>query len=282
MKPCKVTAEVGAVHLGSMDRAKELIKLAYLAGADCVKFQKRNPKECVPEYLQKAPHPNQIFSYGKTYLEHRENLEMSIEQHKKLQHYCGELGIGYATSVFDKTSAQEVADNLDPLFIKVPSCCNNDYTLLEYLFEHFDDVHISLGMADYQDIDSLIDFIRSKNIALTRYLLYHCTSEYPCNFDRLYLDEIVRLKKRLPNVRIGFSNHGKGIAADIAAYVRGAEWIERHFVDDRTLRHTDAASSLEPDGLRRLCRDLKAVHLACQPKLKLSDEELEQRKKLRR
>jgi len=283
MKPCKVTAEIGAVHLGNMGRAKKLIKLAHLAGADCVKLQKRNPTECIPEHLQKAPHPNKIFSYGATYLEHRQKLELSIEQHEELQHYCDNLGISYAVSVFDMTSAREVTDHLDPLFVKVPSCCNNDRTLVEYLLNADNEVHISLGMTNQLEVDSIADFITEKHLSPQKYLLYHCTSEYPCPFERLYLEEIRRLKNKLsPNVRIGFSNHGKGIAVDIAAYILGAEWIERHFVDDRTLRHTDAASSLEPDGLRRLCRDLKAVRRACQSKVELSEEELEQRTKLRK
>ncbi len=282
MNPCKVTAEIGAVHLGSMDRAKELIKLAHLAGADCVKLQKRNPTECVPEHLQKAPHPNQIFSYGATYLEHRQNLELSISQHKELQYYCHDLGIGYAISVFDMTSAQEVTDHLDPLFVKVPSCCNNDRTLIKFLMNTKSEVHISLGMTNPLESMNLLKFMSDLKFDFSRFLLYHCTSEYPCPMDRLYLNEITRLKTMYPCPRIGYSNHGKGIATDVAAYIFGAEWIERHFVDDRTFRHTDAASSLEPDGLRRLCRDLKAVYDACQLKVDLSEEELEQRTKLRK
>ncbi len=61
----------------------------------------------------------------------------------------------------------------------------------------------------------------------------------------------------------------------------GAEWIERHFVDDRTFRHTDASASLEPDGMRRLCRDLRAIRPSLMLKRSLSEEEKEQRKKLR-
>jgi N-acetylneuraminate synthase len=96
----------------------------------------------------------------------------------------------------------------------------------------------------------------------------------------LQIEELCSLKKM--GMRIGFSNHGYGIAADIAAWVIGAEYIERHFVDDRTVRHTDAAASLEPDGLRRLCRDLKNVSKAMTyPPNELCEEELEQSKKMR-
>ena len=66
------------------------------------------------------------------------------------------------------------------------------------------------------------------------------------------------LKKKVK--AIGFSGHHLGIAIDIAAYTLGASWIERHFTLDRTWKGTDHAASLEPTGLRKLTRDLKATY----------------------
>lgn len=281
MKPSKVIAEIGCVHLGNMDRAKNLIKLACLAGANYAKFQKRNPVESVPKYLWSEPHPNQIFAYGSTYLEHRMNLELTLDQHLELKDYCETIGIGYSTSVWDLTSAKQIA-GLQPDFIKIGSPTNNRFDIIDFLFDNFNgQIHISLGMINRSEKDHLIDYLLKRN-DLSRLVLYHCTSEYPCPFEHLYLLEIGKLRDRVPNeVSVGFSNHGYGIAADIAAYILGAEWIERHFVDDRTLRHTDAAASLEPQGLGRLCRDLKAVHKSLTEKTDLTEEELKQRKKLR-
>ena len=128
----------------------------------------------------------------------------------------------------------------------------------------------------------IINFFKKNKVDFSRLVWYHCTSEYPCPFDRLYLREISILKELVPvKSFVGFSNHGYGIAADIAACVLGATWIERHFVDDRALRHTDAAVSLEPGGFRKLIRDLDAVRDAMQYKLDMSDEEKEQRCKLK-
>ena len=59
---------------------------------------------------------------------------------------------------------------------------------------------------------------------------------------------------------VGFSGHHLGIAADIAAYTLGANWIERHFTKDRTWKGTDHAASLEPSGLSKLIRDLDVTH----------------------
>jgi len=279
--PATVIAEVGAVHLGQMDRACELIRLAKLAGADYVKFQKRNPKESVRKDIQTQPHPNPYFAYGPTYLEHREALELSKKQHKELCEHCAEAGIGYSVSVWDKTSAEEMVD-LNPSYIKVPSACNLFFGMMDILFnEYKGDIHISLGMTMAEEVDRIREYIGDR---MDRCVIYHCTSAYPCPFEFLYLNEIEHLKDEFASegARIGFSNHGYGIAADIAAYVFGARYIERHFVDDRTVRHTDSSASLEPDGLRRLCRDLKAVSSSMRYKpMALNAMESEQREKLK-
>lgn len=277
---CKVVAEIGCVHAGCVDRAKKLIRLAKLAGADYVKFQKRNPIESVPKKWHDRPHPNVMFSYGKTYLEHRLALELNLKQHSELKQYCDEVGIGYSSSVWDATSAREIV-SLKPDYIKLPSALNNDYALMQLLLDEFDgDLHLSTGMATEEELKALNDFLATPFSVRSRIVLYHCTSEYPCPFEHLYLQEIKSLGW-YPVKEVGFSNHGYGIAADIVAYTLGATWIERHFVDDRTFRHTDASASLEPDGLRRLCRDLKAVRKASTAKKSMSEEEKKQRDKLR-
>jgi len=274
---CKIIAEVGCHHLGKFSRGKELIQLAKLCGAHYVKFQKRNPDECVPEKLKHQPHPNKVFAYGDTYLEHRKSLELTIDQHRELKEYAESIGIGYSSSVWDITSAREII-SLKPDFIKIGSPSNRNSKLISLLYDEYDgDVHISLGMATKKEIAALVASLPSD--ASERTVLYHCTSEYPCPFDRLYLLDIQYLMKEY-GLTVGFSNHGYGIAADMVAWVLGAKWIERHFVDDRTLRHTDASASLEPDGLRRVCRDLAHVHEAMQYKEEITDEEWKQRSKL--
>jgi sialic acid synthase len=271
-------AEIGCVHVGDMDRAKMLIKLAHDNGADIVKLQKRNPVESVPKEWHNRPHPNSKFAYGDTYLEHRLNLELSPEQHFELKEYCEKIGTIYSTSVWDITSARQIIQ-LNPVFIKVPSACNLNWDLLDVLYnEYKGEVHISLGMTTPEEKQ-----IIRKNILgyyEDRTVIYHCTSAYPCPFENLYLEEIKQLTNIYPEV--GFSNHGYGIAADIAALAFGARYFERHFIDDRAFPHTDASPSLEAQGLAKLRRDLLNVYRALSLKPEALDTlEQEQRDKLK-
>lgn len=259
-----VIAEIGCNHKGEMEIAKELIKIAKIfCNVDAVKFQKRNNIELLTEEQYNAAHPNPANSYGDTYGAHREYLEFNLEQNAELKKYCEEIGIVYSTSVWDTTSAKEIA-SLNPEFIKIPSACNNNYEMLGWLCENYEgEIHISTGMTTKNETDDLVQFFinagRNKDL-----VLYNCTSGYPVAFEDVCLLDInLLIEKYGDKVKhIGFSGHHLGIAVDIAAYTLGANIIERHYTLDRTWKGTDHAASLEPMGLRKLTRDLAAVYKA--------------------
>lgn len=259
-----VIAEIGCNHKGDMDIAREMIKIAKIfCDVDAVKFQKRNNKELLTAEQYNSPHPNQSNSYGNTYGLHREYLEFDLGQHAELKKYCEEVDVVYSTSVWDATSAREIA-SLNPEFIKIPSACNNNYKMLGWLCENYKgEIHISTGMTTKDEIAGLVRFFiekgRNKDL-----ILYNCTSGYPVPFEDVCLLDINLLQQEYGDQvkHIGFSGHHLGIAVDVAAYTLGANIIERHYTLDRTWKGTDHAASLEPMGLRKLCRDLKAVHAA--------------------
>lgn len=185
---------------------------------------------------------------------------LRIIQHRQLQEWCNEYGIEYSTSVWDVTSAKEIC-SLKPNLIKVPSACNLNRDLLEYLCEHFEgEIHLSFGMTTHDEEEKIIRFFESKG-RNKDLVIYDCTSGYPVPFEDICLLELTRLRELYADriKAIGFSGHHLGIAVDSAAVALGAEWIERHYTLDRTWKGTDHAASLEPDGVRKLVRDCKAV-----------------------
>lgn len=285
MQAPKVVAEIGCNHKGEMDIALEMIRRAVeFTNVDYVKFQKRSNRELLTNDEYQSPHPNPIHSYGDTYGEHREYLEFDQDQHRRLAEHCREVGVGYATSVWDLTSAREIAA-LAPEYVKIPSACNLDFPLLEYLSnEYSGDIHISMGMTTPDEQDNIVELLEGLGAA-NRLVLYACTSGYPVPFEDICLLEITRLQEAYGQrvKEIGFSGHHLGIAVDVAAVTLGATWVERHFTFDRTWKGTDHAASLEPDGLRKLVRDVHAVSKALTMKDRpILDIEEVQRSKLKR
>jgi len=284
MEMPKVIAEIGCNHKGSIDIAKEMIKIAAdYCQTDAVKFQKRNPRELLSAEQYNSPHPNPSNAYGSTYGEHREFLELNIDQHKILKAYCEELNIEYGCSVWDITSANEII-SLEPKTIKIPSACNTNFNLLDVICNTYDgEIHISFGMTTHQEEEEIIAFLEKHN-RLKDTVIYSCTSGYPVEFEDICLYEITRLKESFGSrvKKIGFSGHHFGIAADIAALTLGAEVVERHFTLNRAWKGTDHAASLEPDGMRKLARDLRNVSKALTFKsCEILPVEEQQRKKLK-
>jgi N-acetylneuraminate synthase len=146
---------------------------------------------------------------------------------------------------------------------------------------YFGEIHVSTGMTAAEEVNSIVEFYEKRGRAKD-VVLYVCTSGYPVPFEDLCLREISRFRE-LYGARvkeIGFSGHHLGIAADIAAMALGATVIERHFTLDRTWKGTDHAASLEPDGMRRLKRDLTNVSKSLTYKARdiLEIEEVQRRK----
>ena len=250
---------------------------------DVVKFQKRDIKSFLSTNEYNSPHPVAYNSYGKTYGEHREFLEFSIDQHKELKNHCDKIGIEYSSSVWDLKSALDII-SIKPLFIKVPSACNLNKKLLKILCKNFNgEIHLSLGMTTRKEEKKIINLFK-KYDRLKDLVIYSCTSGYPVQFKDVCLKEISRLKKSYGNLvkAIGFSGHHLGIAVDLGAFMLGAEFIERHFTMDRTWKGTDHAASLEPDGLKKLVRDIDSLDASFKEKtIEILEIELNQRNKLK-
>ena len=169
------------------------------------------------------------------------------------------------------TSARQMAE-LNPKMLKIPSACNNHYEMLEWLCDFYrGEIHVSLGMTSHKEEEGLIKLFDRKG-RLKDIVLYACTSGYPVEFEDVCLLEIERIQKAYGGLvkEIGFSGHHLGIAVDVAAYTLGASIIERHYTLDRTWKGTDHAASLEPEGVRKLKRNLLATYKA----LRTKDQEI--------
>ena len=277
-------AEIGCNHRGDLKIAKEFIICAKeFCGVNVVKFQKRNSRELLDPEQYHKPHPVPDNSYGRTYGEHREYLEFSQEQHRELKEFCEQHQIIYSTSVWDISSLKEIIA-LQPEFIKIPSATNQNIELLSIACSEFEgQIHLSLGMTTKKEEEAVVEVFQ-KYDRTSDLVLYACTSGYPIKPSEAALFEITRLREQYEGcvAGIGYSGHHNGIAIDIAACALGAQFLERHFTLDRTWKGTDHAASLEPDGLRKLNRNLREACEAMEYKVpEILPVEIPQREKLK-
>ncbi len=254
---CFVIAEIGHNHQGSVETCKEMFRAAKEAGAQSVKLQKRDNRSLFTRAFYDSPY-NSENAYGPTYGLHREALEFGIDEYKELKQYAKELGLVFFATAFDFKSADFLAE-LDVPCYKLASGDITNIPLLKYVAEIGKPMVISTGAATMEDVKRAYEAIIPINPQLA---ILQCTATYPSQYNQLDLNVIKTYRDECPEAVIGLSSHDSGIAMAVAAYVLGARIVEKHFTMNRAWRGTDHAFSLEPVGLRKMCRDLNRTHEA--------------------
>jgi len=254
---CYVVAEIGHNHQGDVEKAKQLIRSAAEWGVDAVKLQKRSNRTLYTRDFFDQPYDNE-FSFGRTYGEHREALELDADEYRELQRYAGEVGIAFFATAFDFESADLLAE-LDVPAFKFASGDLRNTPLQRHVAAFGKPMFLSTGGGTMQDVERAVDAILPLNDQLC---ILQCTAAYPAEAEDLNLNVISALRERFPDLVIGLSDHQNGIAMALVAYMLGARVIEKHFTLDHALKGTDHAFSLMPDGMRRLVRDLHRIPAA--------------------
>lgn len=260
MKKCKLIAEIGGNHRGSIETAKDMIIASAMSGADVVKFQKRNIFESLTFEERRAPHPNEKNSYGKTYGEHREFLEFDLKQHEELKKFCEAQKVIYSCSVWDLDSAKQII-SLSPIMIKIPSALASNFVLLDYVYTKTNrntEIHISLGMHTIKERINILDWIKEHGQP-KRTVIYHCVSGYPVPLKDSNILEIKDLAEIPDFLGVGYSSHENGYLLDLPSYTLGAEYIERHFTLNKEWKGTDHKASLTPKEFKDLRKKLDLI-----------------------
>ncbi|MBR5304801.1 MAG: N-acetylneuraminate synthase family protein [Candidatus Gastranaerophilales bacterium] len=270
---CFIIAEIGINHNGSLELAKKLISIAHFFGCDAVKFQKRTIEDVyTPEELAT---PRQSV-FGETNGDLKRGLEFGYEEYREIDRYCKELDIMWFASCWDKKSV-DFMEQFNTCAYKIPSALITDIELLKYIKATSKPILISTGMSTIEEIDKAIEVVGLDNT-----VIYHCTSTYPSDNSEINLNVIKTLKERY-DCPIGYSGHEKGIVSSTIAVVLGACSVERHITLDRTLWGSDQAASLEPEGLRKMVRDIRNVKAFLGDGIKkVYDSEIPIKKKLRK
>lgn len=254
---CYVIAEIGHNHQGSLDQAKQLFAAAKECGVQAVKLQKRDNRTLFTREYFNRPYDNEA-SFGATYGEHREALEFGRDEYQELKRYAEELGVAFFATAFDFASADFLAELEMPAY-KIASGDLTNTPLLRYVGEIGKPVIMSTGGGTLEDVRRAHDTLREVNDQIA---VLQCTAGYPAAWEELDLRVVSTYRELFSETVIGFSSHDNGIAMPVAAYVLGARVVEKHFTLNRALRGTDHAFSLEPQGLRKLVRDLQRTRLA--------------------
>lgn len=275
--PCFFIAEIGNNHQGDIANARRMVEAAASMGVQAVKLQKRHTPSLFTREGMDAPYTGKN-SFGPTYGEHRDALELSIGEVAELKDMAESLGLVCFASAWDDHSSGQMID-LGVELIKVCSADLVNLPALDRIGRTGIPVVLSTGMSTLEDIDLAVQTLRAHH---SNIILLHCNSSYPCPERDIALPVMTMLRERF-GLPTGYSGHERGIAPSVAAAALGACVIERHFTLDRTQRGTDHQVSLEPDEFGRLVHMVREVEAAMSVTAKrVCETERQQARKLRK
>jgi len=219
-----IVLEMANNHMGDIEHGIRVIREF---GAVCrespdFKFAFKLQYRDLDSFIHPAKQGRMDIPYVKRFSETR----LTREQFDTLVAEMRAQGFLTMATPFDNASVPMIeAQNLD--IIKVASCSFSDWPLLEDIARTNRPIIASTAGATIEEIDQVISFLSHRN---KDFAILHCVGEYPTPDERMNLGQIDYLRKRYPDVRIGFSTHEAPSNFDIVkmAIAKGATIFEKH------------------------------------------------------
>ncbi len=255
-----IIAEAGVNHNGSLELARKMVVAAKEAGADYVKFQTAVPELVISSIAPKAEYQKETTGKEESQLEMCKAIHLPLSDYAGLKALCDEVGIGFMSTPFDLVSIDCLAE-LDMDWWKIPSGEITNLPYLRKIAALGGRVILSTGMSTLDEVKQAVEVLEKGGTPRENIILLHCTTQYPTPMEAVNLLAMKALDT-LGCGGTGFSDHTKGITADIAAAALGARVIEKHFTLDRSLPGPDHKASLEPGELGEMVRAIRDVEKA--------------------
>lgn len=215
--------EMANSHQGSVEHGIGIIKAM---GRIARKYNIRAAVKLQYRDLDTFIHPD---FKGRTDIKHIprfESTRLGREEFGELVNAIREEGMLPMSTPFDEASVELCLDQgLD--IIKIASCSSMDWPLMEKAAASRKPLIVSTGGKTLSDIDKIYNFLIHRGVT---FAFLHCVAEYPAPAGHLQLDFIDILKRRYPDVTIGYSGHEDPDDNTVAmmAVAKGARILERH------------------------------------------------------
>ncbi|MCR5688358.1 MAG: N-acetylneuraminate synthase [Lachnospiraceae bacterium] len=253
-----IIAEAGVNHNGDYDTAIKMVDAAKAAGADIVKFQTARAEKVISRYAAKAEYQKETTGADESQLDMVRKLLLDFEDFVSIKKYCDDCGIKFLSTPFDLDSIAFL-DGLGMDMWKIPSGEITNYPYLVAIAKTHKPIIMSTGMSNMDEIEAAIELLRANGCGGIS--LLHCNTQYPTPYSDVNLRAMLTLREKF-GVRVGYSDHTRGIEVSVAAVAMGASIIEKHFTLDRNMEGPDHKASLEPDELASMVSAIRNVEAA--------------------
>lgn len=265
-------AEVNSSHNGNLQTALKMTDEIKRIGCDAVKFQSWSADSLYCDaYYKENPIAKRMVS----------RFSLSDEELLTVAKHCEEIGLTFFSTPYCNEEVDFLVDRCHAPMVKIASMEINNLRFLEYIGRKQKPVILSTGMSSIEEIERAVSVIESTGN--TEICILHCVSQYPAELRDVNINNISMLKEHFPDYAVGYSDHTIGSTAAMAAVSLGAVLIEKHFTLDNSRIGWDNQMATEPDAFQSMIDDCRNIYTALGSRERvLTEQELEQRKKMRR
>lgn len=249
--PPFVIAEIGINHEGSLAKAKQMVRDAKDAGAECAKFQSHVIEDEMSGAAKKVIPGNAKESIWKIMA----RCALTEQEDRELKKYVEKLGMIYLCTPFSRAAADRL-ERMKVLAYKIGSGECNNYPLIEHIASFGKPIILSTGMNNLKSVGKSVKILRAHKI---QYALLHCVSMYPTPYSKVRLGAMVEIQKKFPDAVVGLSDHSLKNYTCLGATALGASILEKHFTSDKSWPGPDVPISIDPAELKDLIIGSAAV-----------------------
>jgi N-acetylneuraminate synthase len=249
-----VIAEIGINHGGSLETAKEMVRLAAASGCEMIKHQTHIVEDEMTDEAKQIFPPNADVSIWDV----MKQCALSLEDEAELKRYSEELGLIWISTPFSRAAA-DFLETLDVPAYKIGSGEADNLPLIRHIARKGKPVILSTGMQTIETMRASVQILEDAGV---EYALLECTNLYPSPAEIVSLKGVTELKEAFPNAVVGFSDHSIGPEMALASVALGACILERHYTDTRYRKGPDISCSMDPSELRHLIDRSREIWIA--------------------
>jgi len=260
--PTYFIADIGANHDGSFVRAKKLIKLAKLAGANAAKFQHFSANTIVSDkgFRQLKSKKSHQDKWKKSVFEVYRSASINKRWTKKLKSYCDKVGIEFMTSPY----SLEILNEVNP-YVNAIKIGSGDITWVDIIKEIAKKNKVGILATGASTLTEVSKAVKEYLKINKSFVLMQCNTNYTGdkkNINFVNLNVLKQFKKKFPNIILGLSDHTFGHTAVIGAVVLGARVIEKHFTDSNKRNGPDHFFAMNPKAWREMVNNTREIESA--------------------
>jgi len=255
--PPYIIAEIGSNFDGSLSKAKKLIRLAKLSGADAAKFQSFQTEKILSKkgFEKKSTFQKK---WKKPIWDVYKNAELPIEWLKELNKYSRKIGIDFLSAPYHVEAIDELC-RLGTPAIKIGSGEITNLDFLHYAAKTNKPLLLATGASTLDEVSQAVKTIRSTGNK--KIILMQTVTQYPSPIKQANLNVLSKFQEKFC-LNVGYSDHSSGDLVILASIVLGSCVIEKHFTDDPSLKGPDHLHSMNPSSFKEMVRKIRLIESA--------------------